>query len=70
MTRIDSTKIKWRVQYRRTRKHAWANAGLFETRQMARQRAVEGRAYKFGGKGETIGFGNTRVVRHISGKGR
>lgn len=62
MTRIDSTKTKWRVQYRVNKSRAWMNAGLFETRDNAREQAADYRA--------TCGFGNTRIRRHISGKGR
>jgi hypothetical protein len=63
----SSTKIQWRVQVRKSRAHKWANKGLFETRERAREQAV----YERGGRmraGEIVpgtgyGFGNTRVVR-------
>lgn len=62
MTRIDSTHVKWRVQLRASRSHVWKNAGLFETRSAARADAADIRYH--------LGFGNVRVVRHISGKGK
>lgn len=74
MTRIDSTKVKWRVQVRKSRAHAWKHAGLFETRQAARAQAEYMRYGRVRDglivPGTEYGFGNTRVVRHISGKGR
>lgn len=80
--RLDSAKVKWRVQVRKSRAHKWVNKGLFETREVARFAAG---AERRGGEriqiaGETCryyladhcgyGFGNVRVVRHISGKGK
>lgn len=74
MTRINSKKIKWRVQFRRGRAKPWKNAMLYPTRDMARQEAAFLRIYTpmfdvFQEPGG-YGFGNTRVVRHISGKGK
>lgn len=82
MTRIDSTKVKWRVQVRISHYHKWQNKGLFETRSMARFAAkaereggemiqISGQACRYYlADHEGFGFGNTRTVRHISGKGR
>lgn len=73
MTRIDSTKTKWRVQIRLTRGGAWRNAGLFETRERAREEALFLRnhtPFKSARPAGGVGFGNTRTVRHISGKGK
>lgn len=68
MTRIDSTKVKWRVQVRRSRAHKWHDKGLFETRERARE---EARWWRYGYVDPSfMGIGNQRVVRHISGKGR
>lgn len=69
MTRIDSTKVKWQVQVRKSRDHKWIVKGTFETRDAARWRAGELRDGFWGGA-NGVGFGNTRTVRHISGKGR
>lgn len=70
MTRIDSTKVKWRVQVRKSRAHKWVNKGLFETRSAARTEAAEfryERTYFHSGFCQDLcyGFGNTRVVRHV-----
>ena len=70
MTRIDSTKVKWRVQVRRSRAHKWVNKGLFETREAARLEAWNLRYRFIKGTYDVPGFGNTRTVRHISGKGK
>lgn len=51
-----ATDIRWRVQTRLSRTHKWRNAGLFETRSVARAAAAEDR--------ETFGFQNTRVIPH------
>jgi hypothetical protein len=70
MTRIDSTKVLWRVQVRKSREHAWKNKGLWEVRRMARDSAWLHRiGLGVSDPGAPYGFGNTRVVRHISGKG-
>lgn len=61
MTRTNSMLIRWRVQYRIVPTGKWRNAGLFETRDVARIQA--------GGYRNLYGFGNTRVVRHL-GKGK
>lgn len=66
---MASTAIQWRVQVRKSRKHAWRNKGLFETRSVARFHAqwlrdaliVDGKTNSFSGE---YGFGNTRVVRY------
>jgi hypothetical protein len=60
-----STKIQWRVQYRKSRSHKWVNAGLFETRKNAREAATWLRFY--GNHDIGYGFGNTRVVRYVKG---
>lgn len=56
-------KIKWRVQVRKSRKHAWRNKGLFATRADARMSA---RAWRYiepvSSAQDGYGFGNTRVV--------
>lgn len=74
MTRIDSTRVKWRVQFRKSRAHAWKNGGLFETRKAAREQAIYDRVGRMRSgelvPGTGVGFGNSRVVRHISGKGK
>ena len=55
-----ATKVQWRVQTRKSRKHAWKNAsGLYETRSAARFWCECDRA--------RFGFGNTRVVRYVKG---
>lgn len=58
-------RIKWRVQYRLSRKHKWRNAGLFETRKDARVEAWTKRVWGDEplAKCNGYGFGNTRVVR-------
>lgn len=70
MKRIDSTKIRWRVQVRKSRAHKWVNKGLFETRSSARIRAMYLRDYsilqELGAYG-MYGFGNTRVVPYVKG---
>ena len=68
MTRIDSTQVRWRVQVRKSRAHKWVNKGLFETRDDAREETWWWREQDC--YGPPVGFGNTRVVRHISGKGK
>lgn len=74
MTRIDSTKVKWRVQVRTSRAHKWVSRGLFETRKAAREEASDLRIYICQNRSGFVvgpyGAGNTRVIRHISGKGR
>jgi len=70
MTRIDSTKVLWRVETRAGRDDVWHKRGLFETREAARYQAW---VYRTGGQDPArvgLGFGNCRVVRHISGKGK
>lgn len=62
-------KTQWRVEYRKSRKHAWGKAGLFETRKAARDQAVYMR-YGRVRNGELVpntgwGFGNTRVTKYI-----
>lgn len=66
---MASTAIQWRVQVRKSRKHAWRNKGLFETRAVARVHArylrwlhavPNAKNYVHPG----YGFGNTRVVRY------
>jgi transposase len=68
MTHIDSTKVKWQVQVRKSREHKWIAKGTFETRDRARNQAKWLRDW--GRPAFGYGFGNTRVVRHISGKGK
>lgn len=67
---MASTAIQSRVQVRKSRKHAWRNKGLFETRERARMAAtilrgwdVDGKYWK-GESADGYGFGNTRVVRY------
>lgn len=62
MTRIDSTRLKWRVETKTISTGRWIKRWLYETRSVARQVAANYRGQ--------VGFGRTRVVRHISGKGR
>lgn len=71
MTRIDSTKLKWRVETK-AKTGRWIKRGLFETRSVARENARELRDGWVDGPASSsgYGFGNVRVVRHISGKGR
>lgn len=57
MKRIDSTKVKWRVETKTLSTGRWIKRGLFETRSAARQVAANYRGQ--------IGFGRTRVVRHL-----
>jgi len=75
MTRTNSMLIRWRVQVRKSRAHKWVNKGLFETREAARDRAAYmrvGYAIRDAAGNtkvhEGVGFGNTRVLRHV-GKG-
>jgi len=66
----DSTKILWRVQVRKSRKHKWTNKRLFETRASARDAAGTYRMFSTRPGGKWVpkyGFGNTRVVRHERG---
>lgn len=68
----DSTKVMWRIEYRKDRKSAWKKRpGLFETREMARSIGV---AMRYFGSdtphGKPCGFGNTRIRRHVRGGGR
>lgn len=71
MKRIDSTKIRWRVQIRKSRAHKWVNKGLFEVRDEARTIAFMYRecvTWKDGAAVQPSGFGNTRVVRYQKGE--
>lgn len=64
-------KKQWRVQVRRSRKHAWRNKGLFETRSAARTNAWMYREVNGGSVGidrQPVGFGNTRVVGYSKGQ--
>lgn len=72
MTRIDSTQVRWRVQVRKSRAHKWVNKGLFETRAVAREDAKQLREGCIGSQlgWPGVGFGNVRIVRHISVKGK
>ena len=64
---------KWQVQVRISRKHKWRAKGTFETRERAREESdflrhyrpavIDGINYHAVG----YGFGNTRVVRKITG---
>lgn len=70
---MSSTDTMWRVEYRTKRANKWKKAGLFETRERARE---EARYYRDGyGPAEEgsdhfsgYGFGNTRVVKFVKGK--
>lgn len=67
MTSIANTKTQWQVQVRLSRRHKWRAKGTFETREHARQMAW---VFRTGGHYETwfgLGFGNTRVVKKITG---
>ena len=62
-----ATDTQWRVQVRKSRKHAWRFKGLYETREAARICAWHYRVYgedamEPGAAG--YGFGNTRVVKY------
>jgi len=65
MAKTDSTKLKWRVQWRITRENKWVNAGLFETREDARYEAACLRDGYVNDDGlhDGVGFGNARVIR-------
>jgi hypothetical protein len=64
-----ATQIRWRVQVRKSRAHKWRNAsGLYETRRDAREDAVSMRDAIVSGTNNTVGFGNTRVVRYVKGQ--
>jgi len=71
MAKTDSTKVMWRVQVRNSRSEKWRTHGQYETRETARHVAAVYRA-GMSGKRKTLipplGFGNTRVVRHIRGE--
>ena len=70
MTRIDSTKVLWRVETK-AKTGRWIKRGLYETRESARAMATAWReGYYLDLVGSPLGLGRTRVVRHISGKGR
>lgn len=67
MTSIANTKILWTVEVRLSRKHKWRSKGTFETRSVARHMAW---VFRTGGQDVTrtgLGFGNTRVVKKITG---
>ena len=70
MTRTPNTDISWRVQVRKSRDHKWQNKGLFETRDAARYEAGCLRDGYCGPTGfhDGLGYGNTRVVRHVKGQ--
>lgn len=68
--KIDATRIKWRVQWRENAKRKFRNAGLFETRERARQEAAYYREEIGHSGGNGYGFGNTRVIPHIVGGGK
>lgn len=57
--RIDSTKIMWQMQTRKSKAHKWKNAELYETRVNARYAVSLARAP------DMFGRGNTRVVRYV-----
>ena len=62
---MNSIYVKWQVQCRLSRKHAWRPKGTFETRADARYRVACMRDGFVGSDGfvKGLGFGNTRVVR-------
>lgn len=71
MAKTDSAKVMWRVQVRKSRNHKWTNKGLFETREAARESVARFRVGWFWQDlhdGTVVGFGNTRVIRHIRGE--
>jgi len=70
MARTDSTKTLWQVQVRLTRNHKWRSKGIYETREDARQRVRDWRTWEYvPGRGwHGVGFGNTRIQRHIRGE--
>ena len=57
---ITNLQKQWRVQWRKSRKHPWKDAGLFETRDSAQKNAI--RVYRVG-KG--VGLYNTRVMPYV-----
>ena len=64
----DSTRVLWRVQVRKSRKHKWVAKGTFETRKDAREKCAELRGeynsvWQCYVSDYALGFGNTRVVR-------
>lgn len=62
-------KTQWRVEWRKSRAHAWRKGGLFETRRAARETARSIRAvYAGGGYMIGVGFGNTRVIKYVKGQ--
>lgn len=73
MAKTDSTKVMWRVQYRKGRGLKWRKLmGLFERREDARHVAkIMREGYVSRTMDEDLpgyGFGNTRVIRHIRGE--
>lgn len=73
-SKTDSTKVMWRIEYRKDRKSAWKKRpGLFEVRDMARCEGRRLRVVHQNAKGIWVmgyGFANTRVVKHVRGGGR
>lgn len=70
MTSIANTKILWTVEVRLSRKHKWRAKGTFETRSVAREEAFYQRSCVHRDRGtwvNPLGFGNTRVVKKITG---
>lgn len=70
---MKSTDILWRVEYRTKRTNKWKKAGLFETRERARDEARyyrDGYGYAGDGSGHFFGygFGNTRVIKYVKGR--
>lgn len=70
MARTDNTKTLWQVQVRLSRNHKWRSKGIYETREDARYQAG---CHRDGYCDETgfhdgVGFGNTRIQRHIRGE--
>lgn len=59
MTRIDSTKVMWRVQVRDAHNKPWRNKGLFETRSVAREEQARLRDH--------FGWRNTRHFKYVKG---
>lgn len=57
-----ATQVQWRFQIRKSRKHKWKNAGLYETRKNARYAVELARAP------DMFGWGNARVVRCVKAK--